>query len=219
MSSREMVASSIHPKVAIGCAVHRIRGIIVSDQRFEIVKLRRGAPITIPIFKRGGAFLPNPASEVHFVSNDGGDDKAENTVSENEGRGHHHEDKGQGLYDQKDFVVFIHALRGCLKVLKNSSSFIVGIFFAKDKKQKIHGKNTACKEGQKIVNIVGEEGRNQQKRNTNQTTDNLKGMGALVILKSFKKPVQFCCLNRHVSSLKSLVNSTLTIAFITHCTK
>jgi hypothetical protein len=180
--------------------------------------------IAIPIFKRGCVvgLVSNPVSKINLVSNDWSDDQAEKAIVVNQGRSENNKNKRQGLHDEQYFIVFIHAFRCGLDILKKYSCLIMRISFPKAEKDKVHGKNTPGKERQKKLHVFGEKGRNNHSQNTSQSGDNFERMRMLVVFKLLKKPVHlglWMVVLRHYYSLKSLINCTYSIAFPTNHTK
>ncbi len=180
--------------------------------------------VTIPVFKGGCAvgLVPNPVSKINLVSNDWSDDQTEKAIVVNQGRSHDNQNKGQGLHDEQYSIVLIHAFRRGLDIVKQYSCFVVRIPFSKNKEDKIHGKNAAGKERQKKLHVFSEKGRNNHGQNTSQTSYNFENMRMLVVFKFLKEPIHFLLwmrVVRHISSLKSLINCTYSIAFSTNYTK
>ena len=148
---------------ANGCWRSRVyTGNIISRYAVHHICTRTlGRIITIPIFKGGCAvgLVSNPVSKTNLVSNDWSDDQAEKAIVVNQGRSENHKNKRQGLYDEKYFIVFIHAFRCGLDILKKHSCLVMRISFPKAEKDKVHGKNTSGKERQKKLHIFSKKGR------------------------------------------------------------
>ena len=180
--------------------------------------------ITIPIFKGGCpvGIVPDPASKINFVSNDWGDDQTEEPIVEDQFRSHDNRNKSQEFHDEQYLVVFVHAFRRGLNILKQYSCLVVRIPFSKNKKDKIHGKNTSGKESPKKLYVFSKKGRNNHGQKTCQASYNFEGMSMLVVFKLLKKPIHLLLrmvVLGHLSSLKILINSRFIITFSTNCTK
>lgn len=208
--ARGMMASPRHPKVAIEGLVHGVGQCALLRKRILNSAISKGTLL---------ASITNPASEVHFVPNDGCKEKAKYTVNKYQGRNENNKGKRNGFKDQVDFVVFVHDLRCCLIILKEYICFVVRIPLSTYKEYEIREKYTASKEGQQVVGVICEKRRNQQKTNTNNAAYNFERMCRIRVFKLLKKPVEFLRLSRHFFSLKSLINSTSNRTFLTNHAK
>ena len=201
-----------------------IRIVAVTGRRGQRIRILKNRGLHIPIFKGGCAvgLVSNPVSKINLVSNDWSDDQTKKAIVVNQGRSENNKNKRQGLYDKKYFIVFIHAFRCGLDILKKHRRLVMRISFPKAEKNKVHGKNTSGKERQKKLHIFGEKGRNNHSQNTSQAGYNFERMRMLVVFKLLKKPIHLLlrmieC--RHLSSLKNLINYTYSIAFSTNHAK
>ncbi len=218
--ARKVIAACKHPKIRNRSRINRVRRIASFFCSCNFIILIRRRILNSAISKGTLlGFVSNP----RFVtcnmcdeegSNDGKNAIVDNAVHEKQGQ-----KKNHSLCDQQKIVVGVHALFVNAHTFQSLLRFVFGFFHAFKKEEGVSGQDRNSKGSQSIKKIVCGQKYNQEGYEPNQTTDCFEGMKVWAVFKLLKKPVEFLRLSRHFSSLKSLINSTSNITFLTNYAK
>jgi len=137
------------------------------------------------------------------------------------------EDSKRNASNQKHpKIIFIHTFWSCFSYTKKYLRLIGRFFHFKNKENCIHQQNPCGEGNQCDKGILDHQEGKQQKHKPCQSADGLQRVKSLAIFKGLDKPLWDpstflfgVCIFRHLTSLKSLISSTLSLTFSTPITK